>query len=209
MNVKKSKAVIENCLFVNNPADAIDGDWISGKISGNVFLNNGGDSVDLSGGRGIRVSGNLIFSSKDKGCSIGERTDVRIVRNFFGFNSMGIVSKDSSKVYAENNLFYGNETALSAYRKKPIFGFGEIISSGDFFCGNHELSHRDALSEIEIRAERKLMITGEALPPAFSPRQAVELAEQILSRAGEISWRGAMAARLKEKTIWIQSGAGN
>ena len=151
LNVKKATATIENCLFTKNSADAFDGDWVHGTVRACVFIDNGGDGVDISGSH-LLVRDCLLSGMGDKGISVGEKSDVFAFNDVIHGCAIGIASKDLSTVDARATVFHENQTAVSLYRKKQLFGGGHGQASGCLFWGNPQVISVDGESSFELHA---------------------------------------------------------
>lgn len=122
LNVKYSQVDVSDSLFVENSADAFDGDFITGVIYDNHFIDNGNDSLDFSGGN-LVVRSNKVENSGDKCVSVGEATTVTITENILDGCNIGVQVKDRSQGLIYKNLIINNKTAgLDSYVKKFFFG---------------------------------------------------------------------------------------
>ena len=131
LNIKYGDVVIKDNIFKKNFADQADLDVVKGIVEGNTFSNSAGDSngdgLDLSGSH-VLVKNNIFEKFKDKGISIGEKTDVYIEDNIFERNTLGAAVKDLSNAYFRNNTYKENEQNITAYKKKVIFGGGNVYT---------------------------------------------------------------------------------
>jgi len=201
LNVKRASMTVTGCVFRDNPSDAIDGDWAWGSVFSNLFLNNRGDAVDLSGARDVQVRDNVIVASGDKGCSVGEASRARISGNLFAYNDFGIASKDLSRTTASGNIYWMNRVALAAYRKKPIFGGGELVSEGDGFWGNKARMEPDSVSRIEARDPVVLRGPASEGPSPLTPAVSFAAAKRIL-RSVNTPWAERMLERMDKEFGW-------
>ena len=86
VNIKSSQAIISESNFIGNNGDAIDLDFTDENTAiSNYISNNLGDGIDLSGSKSLLYN-NRIEKSKDKGISIGERSDAQIINNLISEN---------------------------------------------------------------------------------------------------------------------------
>jgi len=147
LNIKNSDVEIVDCAFENNSSDAFDGDWVTGKVSGSIFRNNGGDGIDLSGA--TLVSQNNVFDiTGDKAVSAGENSRVIIANNVIKASEIGVASKDTSLVTVLNTFFLKNKIIVNAYRKKQIFSGGNIKIYNSVFSENREIYFMDQISKV-------------------------------------------------------------
>ncbi len=126
LNIIRSHFVLRNCTVKNTTSDGFDADFCTGTVNDSYFYNTGNDCIDFSGSS-IEIDHCVISESGDKGISGGEKSTL-IVRNTSISNStIGIASKDSSKVSVYSVKLKNCKYAFAAYRKKPEFGPAEII----------------------------------------------------------------------------------
>jgi len=153
LNIKYGDVSIGKTSFYSNFADQFDCDFCKGVIENSHFEENlqdaddNGDGLDFSGSQVI-VKGNIFLNFKDKGVSIGENTDVILSQNLFQKNNMGAAVKDKSHAFFIDNTFEGNNIAIYAYQKKPIFGGGNAYFHENRFITNVEMSKKDGLSHL-------------------------------------------------------------
>lgn len=134
INVSIGKAVVSNNYFYGNKSpdtDAVDYDGVAnGIISNNKIFNFTGfnsDGIDIGeGATGLEIFGNEIYNSRDKGISVGQKSDVHIYHNLIVGCDMGVGVKDSSKAIIENNTFYGNNIAVNSFEKNYNEGGGDV-----------------------------------------------------------------------------------
>jgi len=124
INIKNSNITVLNSSFKNNNFDQFDCDFCKGEFKGNYFIGNAfsseGDGLDVSGSD-LNVSKNTFSSNLDKGLSVGESSNVRILNNYFDSNNMGIAVKDGSIATLKKNVFIKNKTNTTSYIKKKYY----------------------------------------------------------------------------------------
>jgi hypothetical protein len=150
LNIKHAKFGIRQTTFRNNRSDGFDGDWVQGTISNSVFQNNGGDGVDISGADIVIDRGQFI-NMGDKGISVGEKSEAVIVNSTLTGSKIGIAVKDLSSAKVHSGSFYGNGTAVSAYRKKPMFGGARAEITGALFWRNKANFNVDVESQVALK----------------------------------------------------------
>ncbi len=150
LNIKGGEFVVKNSTFKNNSFDALDVDYAKGEVVDNTFLGNigaDGDAIDFSFSE-VTVRGNQIDECGDKGISVGEKTNIIIENNEVKNCLIGIAVKDSSTAKILDTSLIHNETGISLYRKKQLFGGGEASLSGVVFENNSQDIELDDLSKI-------------------------------------------------------------
>ncbi len=135
LNVKRADVDIRNSTFSGNAFDAFDGDWVTGTVAQSRFVDNGGDGIDVSGAT-LMVRSSLFARQGDKSLSIGERSEVVGVNLVVRDSVVGVAVKDRSRAHIVSSVLYGNQTAVTAYRKKPIFGGGDGVLVSSLLWGN-------------------------------------------------------------------------
>ena len=96
------------------------------------MINSGNDCIDLSSGNYLIKNANL-KKCNDKGISLGENSNLLINNASISDSKIGLVSKDSSKLFLKSGEISNSEICLAAYRKKQEF-YGGIISAPSNIC---------------------------------------------------------------------------
>ena len=132
VNIKYAESIsIKHCKFYDNSADQVDLDYCNGIVDKSEFrrdtaMDVNGDGLDVSGSK--IIIRNCVFSGfKDKGLSIGEKSDVFLFNNTIRKNNWGVAVKDLSNVFFIKNHFNNNKLDINAYQKKVIFGGGNVF----------------------------------------------------------------------------------
>ncbi|OVE77506.1 hypothetical protein BVX98_02495, partial [bacterium F11] len=117
---------VDNVLFKDNhfhsiPSDAIDFDYVKGRVENSTFRSIGNDAIDLMGSSFL-IAGNQISGAQDKGISVGERSLMAAVQNVFKDNFIAIQSKDESRVLIGGNEFEANRRVTHLLEKNNRFG---------------------------------------------------------------------------------------
>ena len=77
-------------------------------------------------------------------------------KKYIAESSIGVASKEDSRVEVERSEFRGNEVALALYRDKAIFGGGSAVVSDAVFARNSRDFDIEPGSELELhRIERE------------------------------------------------------
>ncbi len=151
LNVKRGQSVvIEHNVFTRNAFDAIDLDYVASttKLAQNLFIDNGGDSMDLSW-TDIVIENNTVIGCGDKGVSVGESSNPTIRNNILAKCDLGVAVKDSSKASIENNYFIKNRIAVALYRKKEFFNGGYATLTTNTLWENHRDFDADTFSHYD------------------------------------------------------------
>ncbi|MFH0758583.1 MAG: CotH kinase family protein [Bacteroidota bacterium] len=125
INVKYGHADVSNCRFTGNDQpdnDAIDYDEVENGTIRNCyitgFLGLNSDAVDLGeNASGILIDSIFVYRITDKGVSAGQRTTATVRNSVFVNCNMGVAVKDSSRVWVEQSVFYGNGNAVACFEK--------------------------------------------------------------------------------------------
>lgn len=118
-----SEVTIRNTEFRNSLSDAVDLDYVSGRVENSVFIDSGNDALDLMSSQ-VVVIGSEMRGSGDKGISIGEGTDVFVWNTKITENEIGVQAKDRSEAVLYNVEFVGNKKTIDAYKKNWQYGDG-------------------------------------------------------------------------------------
>ena len=120
-----------NCRFVDANTDAVDFDFSTGEIRGNVFESSGGDAIDLMAST-PRIVHNWIRGSGDKGISVGEASAPVIFANVIEDSLIGIEIKDRSSPTILNSEIRGSGVGLGSRAKNWRYaasGFGFVANT--------------------------------------------------------------------------------
>ena len=162
INIVNSKFTIDNLNAINTKSDAVDIDFSKGEILNSEFTNIGGDGIDFSGSNSniLKVK---IDDVKDKAISVGEKSFIKLKDINITKSSIGIASKDSSKVIGENvittNCILHD---YASFQKKSFFSKGFIELNNSKGCNKELVEKNSYLSvngkvyegkEIDIKKE--------------------------------------------------------
>lgn len=142
---------IKNLDMKNIYSDGIDID-----ISKNIELDNisvlsaKNDCLDFMQSTAI-VKNSLFYNCKDKGISVGEKSNIMVSKSNFHNNNIAIESKDKSITKVQTSKFKSNELVFSAYKKNWKYNGGGIIKSENSeIQNNKKISSEDKHSSITI-----------------------------------------------------------
>ena len=130
LNIIRSRFTIDDSIFENSMADALDVDFGMGRINRSQFLNCGisdgnGDCLDFSGSQ-VEVTSVLINGAGDKGISAGENSAVGVIDTEINKAFIAVTSKDDSIVNLTGVEINNSEFGFVAYGKKSEFGPGRL-----------------------------------------------------------------------------------
>lgn len=140
---------IKDSKFINSKADAIDIDSSKNINIQNIIIeNSGNDCLDFMQ-TNARIKSVKLSLCKDKGISVGERSNIIIEDIIIDRSNIGIVSKDDSIVNLNKSFISNNVLGLSAFKKNWRYGNGgEIIYSNTKFYKNKNQIKTDKYSRI-------------------------------------------------------------
>jgi len=126
INVISASFTVIDSNFSEIYSDAIDGDFVTGKIIRCNFSDISRDGVDFSGS--VATVEDCSFTNiSDKAISVGENSQVKVFDCSIENSSFGIVSKDYSSVEVYRPLVFKAQTAdFAAFQKKNLFGPASI-----------------------------------------------------------------------------------
>ena len=141
LNVFGTELAMERVVLDTVASDAFDGDFVTGTIRDCTVANSVEDGIDVSGSD-VDVVGCRFVDIGDKAISAGENSVVRARDCVVESASIGVASKDFSRVdlrgvEVRKARYYG----LAVYVKKPEFGPSSIIGQdlvlGEVGLGPH------------------------------------------------------------------------
>ena len=118
-------------------SDALDVDFSDLIIESLSVSNAGNDCSDFSNGEYLIRNSN-ISKCKDKGISIGEKSDMKLENVIISGVNIGISSKDSSVTSVLNGDIDNSLVCIESYQKKQEF-FGSILSIKNLDCNNSKM----------------------------------------------------------------------
>lgn len=131
LNIVSSNFDIINTKIINANSDGIDFDFSNGLIKNSEIQFIDGDGLDFSGSE-VMINNLIISDIKDKGISIGERSNIEIKNTTIENSYIGIAVKDDSKLDLYSSKLINNTNDVSAYNKKSVYKYGgkiKIINS--------------------------------------------------------------------------------
>ncbi|MBM14602.1 MAG: hypothetical protein CMH75_00685 [Nitrospina sp.] len=151
MHVIYSKnIIIEDSVFIDAFADALDLDISNATVRNCQFLNSGNDAIDLMSSE-VLITDSELSSSGDKGVSVGEDSRAMIYNTRINKNSIGVESKDASISCLINSLFENNKTQINASVKNWRYGTGgSAIADKSIFISSNNRFSADKNSNIRV-----------------------------------------------------------
>jgi hypothetical protein len=198
VHIMYSDASFKNSKFVRALSDAVDVD-ISDVVFDNCeFLDSGNDSIDLMTSNAVVIN-TKFRNSKDKGISIGEKSNLLAINNLIEGSEIGMQSKDTSKAYIYNSSFINNKKAIDAYHKNWRYSEGGSIYLDKCVFENNQFnatvgkkskvvindSNIDSIDNFDLksRQKEKIKITTEtAIVPLFSEPLPVNTYKTLITR---------------------------
>jgi len=157
LNIFRADIRLERVVIDTVASDALDGDFVTGTVRDCTVLNSVEDGIDVSGSN-IDVVGCRFERIGDKAISAGENSEVRAKDCVVESASIGVASKDFSRVDISGidirrATYYG----LAVYVKKPEFGPSSIVGRGVKIG-------EAGLGEAIVQEGCELVLNGEVVP---------------------------------------------
>ena len=127
LNVIRAEFRLQDVVFKNTFADAIDVDFGRGSMRRVQFQNVGNDAVDFSGSKAF-LENVSVFGAGDKGISVGEQSQVQMRDIAIHDAKIGFASKDYSLIQMKDIFIKNCPIGLTAYQKKPEYGPSQIFA---------------------------------------------------------------------------------
>ncbi|MEM9548064.1 MAG: hypothetical protein AAGA77_18935 [Bacteroidota bacterium] len=149
LNIIRSSFTIKELNINNTFADGFDCDFCNGKLFDSYFHTTGNDGVDFSGSY-IEINDTRLETIGDKGISAGEQATLIVSDVHIEGATIGVASKDLSKVKITRVHLQDCQEGFAAYRKKPEFGGGTINVKSFTSDGVKNLTTSDPESKINM-----------------------------------------------------------
>jgi hypothetical protein len=153
LNIIRSEFTMTESKFSDTFADAFDSDFCRGTVKDTHFLNIGNDAIDASGSV-LSIAGCRIMSAGDKGISAGEQSTMHVTWTNVDGASIGIASKDKSKVTADHIDLKNCSLGFTAFQKKPEYGPAFIEINNYKASGVNQLYNIQEGSKIDFKLEQ-------------------------------------------------------
>jgi hypothetical protein len=149
LNIVRSPFTLERVSIHGATSDALDVDFSDGEIRDSEFFDSTNDAIDVSGAV-VQIHRVTVRGAGDKAVSAGEASSVDLHDSNLSEATVGVASKDSSRVGIVGTTIREAFIDLAAYRKKPEFGGGEIGSLRLTIDDPPGSFVRDPISRIEL-----------------------------------------------------------
>lgn len=132
LNIINSSFYIDGLLVQNSFSDSIDIDFSNGKIFNIKIFDSGNDGIDFSGSN-VEMKEFNISRSGDKAISVGEKSLIEAENIKIDNATVGVASKDDSKIFLNNLVINNSSYGLLAYKKKEEYDGGSITAKNVLF----------------------------------------------------------------------------
>jgi hypothetical protein len=157
LNVFRAHVLMERVLIDTVASDAFDGDFVTGTIRDCTVRNSVEDAIDVSGSD-IDVVGCRFVAIGDKALSVGEDSVMRARDCVVESASIGVASKDYSRLDLQGiDIRQARFYAFAVYVKKPEFGSSSIVAR-DVTVGE------TGLGVYIVQEGCELVLDGETFP---------------------------------------------
>lgn len=126
VNLIRSEFLMKKCTIRGTFSDGFDADFCIGEVKDSYFEKTGNDGMDFSGST-INIYETTVNNAGDKGISVGEESEVRVINCRVYDSVIGLASKDFSMAIVDDLVLKNCETGFAAYQKKPEFGPSKIL----------------------------------------------------------------------------------
>lgn len=125
VNIIRSKGQINKILINDSLSDALDIDFSELKINSIDIKKAFNDCVDFSSGK-YNLGKLKLENCGDKALSVGEKSEIKLLKIQVDKANIGLASKDSSVVIFDQGEFNDSKICLAAYNKKQEYNGGYI-----------------------------------------------------------------------------------
>ena len=150
LNIIGADLDLARIQIMDTRSDALDADFVTGRIAQSSFINIGGDALDFSGSD-VEIGDIVAQQVADKGISVGEHTLLTATSVVLSDVSIGVASKDSSEFIGEGIQIVGaTKVGLAAYQKKPEYGPGKLTATAVEFVDTEQHALAQTNSTIRV-----------------------------------------------------------
>ncbi|NKB44364.1 MAG: hypothetical protein GKS03_08820 [Alphaproteobacteria bacterium] len=159
LNFIRASGFLSKVSVEGAASDAVDADFSYIDIKDITVVGAGNDCVDLSAGY-YNIARVNLMDCGDKAVSAGERARVAIGVANIANATVGLASKDTSKLYVSSIVSDASSvpTCVEAYRKKQEYNGAELIVSETSACENY---NSDESSRLEFDSTSACLYLAE------------------------------------------------
>ena len=121
LNIIRSEFSLEDFVFRQVAADALDIDFSQGKVKNGVFAEIGHDAITASGAT-VEIDRILVKDAGGRGVSAGEHSRVFLDRSEIHNAYVAVAAKDLAHLSAENLKVIDSHHGIVAYNERSEFG---------------------------------------------------------------------------------------
>jgi hypothetical protein len=169
LNIIRSQFAIRNSLFMESSGDALDVDFGEGTISKTRFESCGNDCLDFSGSK-VRIRNLVIKGAGDKGVSVGEKSQVSVIKSSVSDATIALACKDMSKTLADDMRIVDSKIGFAVYQKKSEFGGAQIYGRNIVMTNVNNKYVGDSQSGI-FENDRVVAVNASALQGIIQQRR--------------------------------------
>ena len=172
LSVRYGRVVIRDARFTDNEVDGVDLDHSEGSIHRSLFAGGRrGDGLELSGSD-VSIE-NSIFHRQGQRClTAAENSTVRVRGSLLSGCSVGVTSRDDTRVEVRESLFLGNTRDFAASRRNEVFGGGHIHAEDLILVATGSEDRLDDWSQIEV--EKVIRVGAAEAPTLLEPLETTD-----------------------------------
>jgi hypothetical protein len=160
LNIVHSDFKLDHVHIKNALSDGFDSDFSKGTVIEGRFEDigsiGGGDAIDVSGTT-IDITKTRFKNIQDKAVSVGEKSIVQATQLLIESSAVGVVSKDSSRVFLTNSVIRESKiAAMMAYTKKKQFGPATITAEN--------VKVKSLSASTVVQKGSQILVDGVAVP---------------------------------------------
>ena len=155
LHLLRSRFEIEQAVFANTSADALDIDFGEGSIADSRFTSVGNDAIDVSGSL-VEMHTIVVTGAGGKALSFGERSEVKGSEIDISGAEIAVASKNDSLVTLMDLRISDGAVGLTSFQTKPEFRPASIVV--------HGLQIADVRRPHLVELESSLSIDGKPIP---------------------------------------------
>ena len=167
LNIVQSEGELISSTISNSRSDGLDIDFGVVTIRKSKFVDigsqSGADAIDMSGSD-VRIISCSVENTTDKGISVGEGSRAEIFDFNVSMALVGVVTKDSSVVTAENLVFRDIQLAdTMTYRKKEHYGGGMLSLAGLDSPSSYHIVQNNSIAFVDNKQQKTTNVDIDSL----------------------------------------------